>query len=383
MIEARFAVQQGSFTLDVDLQLPASGVTVLFGPSGCGKTTLLRCLAGLQRAPQGRLLVAGQVWQDHGVFVPTHQRGVGLVFQEASLFPHLTVQGNLDYGLRRTPAANCRMALTEVIALLDIGALLQRRPDSLSGGERQRVAIARALAGSPQLLLMDEPLAALDARRKAEILPVLERLAGALSIPIVYVTHAVAEAARLADHLVLLDAGRVQAQGPLQAVSAQLDGVLAHDDDAGVVLACTVTQRDAAWQLARLDFAGGALWARDAGHALGQRVRVRVAARDVSLALAELPGTSISNQLPGVLVRIAPDVQPSQALALVRVGPSHGGANSDGDGDGDRDGDGEAEAEGENTTLLMARLTRRSADRLQLRPGLPVWVQVKSVALLG
>ena len=367
MIDARFALTQGSFTLDVDLQLPAAGVSVLFGPSGCGKTTLLRCLAGLQRSPQGRLVVGGQVWQDGPVFVPTHRRAVGLVFQEANLFPHLSVQGNLDYGLRRTPPAQRRLALAEAVALLDIGALLPRRPDSLSGGERQRVAIARALALSPQLLLMDEPLAALDARRKAEILPVLERLAGALSIPIVYVTHAVAEVARLADHLVLMDKGRVQAQGLLQDLSARLDGMLAHDEDAGVVLNCTVAQRDSEWQLARLDFAGGALWTRDGGQPVGQRVRVRVAARDVSLALSELPGTSISNQMPGVLENIQPDVQPSQALALVRVGRV-GGVGGVGNATG---------------VLVMARLTRRSVQRLRLQPGSAVWVQVKSVALLG
>ena len=355
MIEARFALTQGSFTLDVDLRLPAAGVSVLFGPSGCGKTTLLRCLAGLQRAPQGWLVVGGQVWQDGQVFLPTHERGVGVVFQEPSLFPHLTVQGNLDYGLRRTPAAERRIALQEAVALLGIGALLPRRPDSLSGGERQRVAIARALAVSPCLLLMDEPLAALDARRKAEILPYLERLQATLTIPIVYVTHAVAEATRLADHLVLLDQGRVQAQGALHELSARLDVSLAQDEDAGVVLSCTVAERDSAWSLARLDFEGGALWTRDAGHGVGHKVRVRVAARDVSLALTELPGTSINNQLPGVVERIAPDTQPSQALALVRVG----------------------------SVLLMARLTRRSVQRLQLVPGCPVWVQVKSVALLG
>ena len=355
MIEARFALGQGTFTLDVDLQLPAAGVSVLFGPSGCGKTTVLRCLAGLQRAPQGRLQVAGEVWQDAGVFVPAHRRAVGFVFQEASLFPHLTVQGNLDYGLRRTPSRERRGALDEAVALLDIGALLARRPATLSGGERQRVAIARALAVSPRLLLMDEPLAALDARRKAEILPFLERLQAALTIPIVYVTHAVSEVTRLADHLVLLEAGRVQAAGSLHDLSARLDVSLAQDEDAGVVLDCSVGERDSAWQLTRLDFDGGALWTRDAGHALGQRVRVRVAARDVSLALAELPGTSISNQLQGLVETIAPDAQPSQALALVRVG----------------------------SALLMARLTRRSVQRLQLVPGSRVWVQVKSVALLA
>ncbi len=355
MIEARFLLTQGSFQLDVALQLPGAGVTVLFGPSGCGKTTLLRCLAGLQQAPQGLLRVAGEVWQDPGSFKPTHQRAVGMVFQEASLFPHLTVQGNLDFGARRAQPVGRRLGLQEAVELLDIGALLPRRPDTLSGGERQRVAIARALACSPQLLLMDEPLAALDARRKAEILPYLERLQAALTVPMVYVTHAAAEVMRLADHLVLMDAGRVQAQGPLHELSARLDVALAQEEDAGVVLSCTVAERDTAWQLTKLAFEGGALWTRDAGHAVGQRLRVRVAARDVSVSLAALPDTSISNQLLGVVQSIVDDVQPSQALALVRVG----------------------------AVSMMARLTRRSVQRLQLQPGSAVWLQVKSVALLS
>ena len=359
MIDARFCLTQGSFELDVQLQLPGAGVSVLFGPSGCGKTTLLRCLAGLQRAPQGWLRVAGQVWQDPASFKPAHQRSVGMVFQEASLFPHLSVQGNLDFGVRRAAPAQrrvaLRVALEEAVDLLDLGALLPRRPDTLSGGERQRVAIARALAVSPSLLLMDEPLAALDARRKAEILPYLERLQSALTVPMVYVTHAVAEVTRLADHLVLMDGGRVQAQGPLHELSARLDVALTQEEDAGVVLSCTVVERDTPWALTRLAFDGGALWTRDAGHALGQKVRVRVAARDVSVSLAALPDTSISNQLPGVVQTIVDDVQPSQAMALVRVG----------------------------AVAMMARLTRRSVQRLQLQPGSAVWLQVKSVALLS
>ena len=355
MIEARLALEQGSFSLDVDLRLPDAGVSVLFGPSGCGKTTLLRCLAGLQRARLGRLVVAGEVWHDDHVFLPPHRRSVGMVFQDASLFPHLTVQGNLDYGLKRASPGVPRRALDEAVELLGIGALLQRRPHGLSGGERQRVAIARALAVGPSLLLMDEPLASLDAQRKAEILPFLERLQQSLTMPLVYVTHAVAELTRLADHVVLLDGGRVQAQGPLHELSARLDVALAQDDDAGVVLPCRVGERDAAFSLVRLDFDGGALWTRDAGHAVGERVRVHLAARDVSLALSELPDTSISNQLSGVVQTIAPDAQPSQALALVKVG----------------------------AVSVMARLTRRSVQRLRLEPGSPVWVQVKTVALLS
>jgi molybdate transport system ATP-binding protein len=381
-IEARFVLQQGRFTLDVDLQLPAAGITVLFGPSGCGKTTLLRCLAGLQRAGQGRLLVNGQRWQDGALFVPPHRRAVGMVFQDAQLFPHLSVQGNLDYARRRAPVAakagQQGAAVPEVVALLELQPLLQRMPEHLSGGERQRVAIARALAAAPQLLLMDEPLAALDARRKQDILPYLDRLHEELTIPIVYVTHAVPEAARLADHVVLLDEGRVQAQGSLQALAAGAgltlgrdpapavahaptttgarDPALAllQDDEAGAVLSCTVQQRDDAWQLLQLAFDGGVLLCRDGGQPLGQRVRVRVAARDVSLALHEQADSSVANQLRGCVLQLHPDAHPASTLASVRVGGS----------------------------TLLARLTRQSAWRLQLAPGLPVWVQVKSVALL-
>jgi molybdate transport system ATP-binding protein len=355
-LEARFVHRlSDSFTLDVDLRLPARGVSALFGASGCGKTTLLRCLAGLQRARQGRLVVDGERWQDDdGHFVPTHRRAVGMVFQEASLFPHLTVQANLDYGLKR--AAASRALLDAAVELLGIGALLARRPEALSGGERQRVAIARALATAPRLLLMDEPLAALDARRKQEILPFLERLHRELTMPVVYVTHAIGEVMRLADHVVALDAGRASAEGPLHEMLARLDlPTLAQDEQAGVVLPCTVAERQRPWQLARMDFDGGSLWTRDSGHPLGQVVRVQVLARDVSVALSEAHDSSIANQLPGTLQSLADDVHPAHQLALVRVGG----------------------------VLVISRLTRRSADRLQLRAGQPVWVQVKAVAVMS
>ena len=201
-IRARFRLDYSGFSLDVDLDLPGRGVTALFGPSGSGKTTLLRAIAGLEHAPGGALAVNGDVWQDTVRFVPTHKRSLGYVFQEASLFPHLSVQGNLQYGQKRVPVAQRRVSLDQAIALLDIGHLLDRKPARLSGGERQRIGIARALATSPRLLLMDEPLAALDHARKQEILPYLERLHDELDIPVLYVSHAPDEVARLADHIV-------------------------------------------------------------------------------------------------------------------------------------------------------------------------------------
>jgi molybdate transport system ATP-binding protein len=354
-IEATLTLERASgFTLDVDLHLPERGVSMLFGPSGCGKTTLLRCLAGLERAARGRIVINGDVWQEGTRFVPPHERAVGVVFQDAALFDHLTVRGNLDYGQRRIPRGQARPSLEAAVEMLGIESLLERRPATLSGGERQRVAIARALAMAPRLLLLDEPLAALDAQRKREVLPFLDRLHRSLALPVVYVTHALAEVTRLGDHVVLMSAGRTTASGPTLQLLSQLEGPLAHDEEAGVVLPCTVGERDARWHLARMDFDGGSLTVRDGGHAIGTAVRVRVPARDVSLALTEPKDSSIVNTLRGELRALAPDVHPAAALALVQVGG----------------------------VSLIARLTQQSAHRLRLAPGVPVWVQIKSVALL-
>ncbi|MFO1217824.1 MAG: molybdenum ABC transporter ATP-binding protein [Burkholderiaceae bacterium] len=357
MIEARLNLPRRGFALDVDLSLPSRGVTALFGPSGCGKTTLLRALAGLERAA-GRVAVDGVAWQDDAsqVFVPTHRRPIGYVIQEAALFPHLSVQGNLRYGLVRAGGSAPRIALDATVALLGIGHLMDRRPDTLSGGERQRVAIARALATQPALVLMDEPLAALDPARKAELLPYLDRMHEELGLPIVYVSHAIDEVARLADHLVLLAAGRVQAEGPVADMLARLDLPVARGDEAGVVLDGVIGERDERWQLARLDVDGPAcrFWARDQGLPPGRRVRLRVLARDVSLARVAQTGSSIGNQLPGTVEAIADDEHPALALVRVRVGRAP----------------------------IVARLTRRSIDALGLAAGLSVWVQVKTVALM-
>ena len=354
-LRARFRLDYPGFCLDVDLDLPARGVTALFGHSGSGKTTLLRCIAGLERSPAGHLEFDGAVWQDAQRFVPTHQRPLGYVFQEASLFPHLSARGNIDYGRTRAQDPLDRAALDHVVDLLGIGALLARRPDQLSGGERQRVAIARALAVKPRLLLMDEPLAALDLARKQEILPYLDRLRDELEIPILYVSHSPDEVARLADHLVVLENGHAVAQGPLAETLARVDLPIKLGEDTGVVLDATVVERDTAWHLARVDFAGGSLWVRDAGLPTGHRVRIRILARDVSLTLERPQHTSILNLLPGSIAAIADDIDP--ALATVRV-----------------------ELEG---TPVLARVTRRSVAVLGLAPGLAVWVQIKAVALIG
>ncbi len=351
-LHARFTLERPGFSLDVDLRLPGQGVSALFGPSGSGKTTLLRCIAGLERAGRGRLEVDGEVWQDEGLWRPPHRRPIGYVFQEASLFPHLSVLDNLRYGQRRAgpgPAED----LEPVVELLGIGPLLARRPEHLSGGERQRVAIARALAVRPRLLLMDEPLAALDPSRKGEILPYLERVQQSLALPVLYVSHAPDEVARLADHLVVMDAGRVLGHGPLAEVLTRLDLPLRLGDDTGAVLSGQVAEVDPHWQLARVDVGGGQLWVRDPAVPVGRTVRVRVLARDVSLALD--PGrSSIQNVLRGEVDAVADDTHPGLALVRVRVG----------------------------SALLLARLTRRAIDQMAVAPGQALWVQVKSVALL-
>lgn len=354
-IHARFKLDYPGFSLDVDLDLPGRGVTALFGHSGSGKTTLLRAIAGLERVPGGRLSINGETWQDDAVFRPTHRRPLGYVFQEASLFQHLSVEANLQYGQKRVPQAQRRVSLDQAVALLGIGRLLDRKPDRLSGGERQRVGIARALATSPKLLLMDEPLAALDHALKQDILPYLERLHDELDIPVLYVSHAPDEVARLADHIVVMQGGRAVATGPLTDTLARLDLPIRLGEDAGVVLDAVVAARDEQWHLAHMEFAGGRLWVRDHGLPLGHHARVRILARDISLARAPTTGTSILNTLPAVVVDSVDDAHPALTLVKLRVGESP----------------------------LLARLTRRSAHALELAPGQVIYVQIKAVALVG
>lgn len=344
------------FVLDADLTLPAKGVTALFGPSGSGKTTLLRCVAGLARAA-GRVAINGECWQDDArrIFLPTHQRPLGYVFQEASLFAHLSVRANLEFGLKRIPAAERKVGWDAAMDLLGIAHLLARSTDKLSGGERQRVAIARALLTSPRLLLMDEPLAALDARRKQEILPYLERLHDELAIPILYVSHSPDEVARLADHLVLLDQGRVTASGPTAELLARLDLPLALDEDAAVLVDTQVVAHDEEYHLTRLAFSGGTIKVTRKALEVGGRARIKIQARDVSIALTGDNRSSIVNRLPARIRGFGDAAHPAQCLVSL-------------------------DACG---TPLLARITRLSKDQLGLQEGMPVVVQIKSVALLA
>ncbi len=286
--------------------------------------------------------------------MPTYRRPLGYVFQESSLFPHLTVKRNLEYGLKRVDAADRKVSLDHAVELLGIGPLLDRMPERLSGGEKQRVAIARALAVSPRILLMDEPLAALDLARKREILPYLERLHDELEIPLLYVSHAPDEVARLADHIVVMDKGKAVASGALTDTLARLDLPIRLGEDAGVVLDAVVAERDTEWGLARAAFDGGAVWVRDGGHEIGQHVRVRILARDVSLALTRHSGTSILNTLSAVVKEIASEGHPALVLVKVDVGGSP----------------------------IVARVTKRSAVALELAVGKILFAQIKSVAIL-
>ena len=378
MIDARLQLARRDFRLDVALQLPERGVTALFGPSGCGKTTLLRAIAGLERAV-GRVALGDEVWQDDTdrCWLPTHQRPLGYVIQDAALFPHLDVAANLAYGRRRSAEARrfggvvgaarapnpSAFAPDAVVDLLGIGPLLQRRTATLSGGERQRVAIARALATAPRLLLMDEPLAALDGQRKAEILPYLERLHRELALPILYVTHAMDEVARLADHLVLLDGGQVLAAGPLAELLARPDLPLARQDDAGVVIEATVAEHDRAYGLSRVVFGGGTLWVGETAAAPGQAVRARVLARDVSVTRQRPVETSVVNVLPVWLESLAADRSTALLRLVVGTPGVHGTADI-------------------GAVRLLARITRRSCDALALHPGDALFAQIKGVALM-
>ena len=357
MITLKLKQQLADFTLDLDLTLPARGVSAIVGPSGSGKTTLLRCVAGLEKADQALIEINGNCWQDsqHGLWLPPHKRALGYVFQEASLFDHLSVQGNLDYGRRRSAEPASDKQAAQIIKLLGIGHLLQRSTTGLSGGERQRVGIARALLTNPRLLLLDEPLTALDPQRKADILPYLERLHAELDIPLLYVSHSPDEVARLADHLVLLENGALRASGPLQTMLPRLDLPMAPSDDARSVLHGQVSACDDHYQLLELTLAGSVLKLRvpHAALPLGQQVRVAVQARDVSLALEKPQHSSVLNQLPARIEAIEPGNHPAQTLVRLALGDN----------------------------ALLARVTRYSADQLQLQPGLEVWVQIKAVAL--
>lgn len=347
---------QRDFTLSVEASLPAQGVTAIFGPSGSGKTTFLRCMAGLEKAEYGVLSIAGQVWQNEGFFLPTHKRPLGYVFQEASLFPHLTAQKNLNYAIKRAHTAPSQERINEVIDIMGIAPLLKQFPNQLSGGERQRVAIARALLIQPDILLMDEPLASLDTARKREIMPYLQRLRTYLNIPILYVSHSIEEVAQLASHVLVLDNGRLMESGTPEQVFGQHDlGSTSplHNIESTVIWQGQVVERDAQWHLAKVACAGGELWLRDTGTALNSSVGVAIEANQVSLTRHAHTESSVLNQLSVTVLELVPDSDP--AFVLVRLHAQH--------------------------VPLIARITQRSAAHLKLAVGGAFWAHIKSAAI--
>jgi molybdate transport system ATP-binding protein len=360
MIRGAFRLDRGAFRLDVAFSLPGQGVTALFGHSGSGKTSWLRCLAGLERA-RGTLHVGNTCWQDDatGRFMPTHRRALGYVFQEASLFPHLSVRQNLLYGQRRVAVDQRQVSIDEVVDWLGLSRLLERRPQGLSGGERQRVAIGRALLTSPELLLMDEPLAALDAGARTEIMPYLETLHRRLSIPVVYVTHAVEEVARLADHVVQMQEGRVIAEGPMLELLSGLHRTPVAGEEPGAVIEAEVAAHDDAHHLTMLALGGGLrLLAPRLAAEAGDSVRIRIPAREVSLSLGVPEGSSILNILPACITAME-EGDPGRVLVQLTL----------------------EGAPAENGPRLLSRISRYSWDRLGLREGMVVQAQIKSMGL--
>jgi|AGTN01.1.fsa_nt_gi molybdenum ABC transporter, ATP-binding protein len=348
-----FTVDRGSFVLNARLELPDKGVTALFGRSGSGKTTLLRCIAGLERQKGGYLNFKGDVWQEGRRFLPTWKRPLGYVFQEASLFPHLRVSQNLEYGYRRVPPEMRHLHKDEVIRLLSLESLLDRYPDEISGGQRQRVALGRALLTSPSLLLMDEPLASLDTASKNEILPFLERLRDELEIPIVYVSHSIDEVIRLADHMVLIDDGQVVAQGELQDLLTHPKLPFVMTETSSAVLHGRVTGTEAGDGLMELDVEGQPLLMNRHPVCGGQAVRIKIMARDVALALQPPQDSSFLNCLKVRLLDSQPGILPSQLLVRLALGKQ----------------------------ILLSRISLRSARHLELRPDQELHALVKGVAL--
>ena len=345
----RYRLQRSGFSLDVDADIPMRGITGVFGESGAGKTALLRCIAGLERGASGRLVIADEVWQDDRVSRPVHDREIGYVFQEPRLFAHLSVRQNIEYGQRRGRRED--VGFDEAVELLGLRDLLERRVDTLSGGEAQRVAIARALLRSPRVMLMDEPIAALDRARRDEILPFLDRLHSALSIPVIYVSHSIEEVIRLCDYLLVMERGRIIAAGDIQEVLLRADLPLLGGEEAGAIIHARAIERDVGDGLTKIGFDGIEMWVPGI-YETGAQLRLRVRANDVSLSREDTGASTVLNVLPATIESIRDD---GESCALIRLAVGTG--------------------------RLLARVTRRSRNALDLEPGDRVLAQIKSVAV--
>ncbi len=356
-LSANFKVTFSDFSLNVDLNVQVKGFTVIFGPSGCGKTTLLRCLSGLERSPDGFLKVGDEIWQDESneIFLPVSQRPIGYIFQEARLFPHLNVEGNLKYGFKRNPNPNGDTHFNRVLHIMGIEPLLKRRPYQLSGGEKQRVAIARSLLTNPRLLLMDEPLAALDAKRKQEILPYFQRLQSELDIPVIYVTHSLNEVLQLVDTMVLMDGGTIKSIGPVEEAFSHLDLQQRIEHSlVGGVLDATVIRQDEEYRLTVLEFKGQTLYVPKQEVAVGSRLRVHINAGDVALAVSLIQHqTSVLNVLSGKVLEVGSSAK-DDYMTHVKL---------------------------DIGCPLLATITRKSLDTLNLQPGQEVFAHIKAIRM--
>ena len=348
-------LEVSNFSLKVDTVLPNTGVTAIFGPSGSGKTTLLRCIAGLEKHQQGEISLNNEEWQTSNTSLPAHRRPIGYVFQEANLFPHLTAEENLQFAIKRASKTQPVITYSEVIKLLAIEPILSHYPAQLSGGERQRVAIARALLIQPKLLLMDEPLAALDDALKQEILPYLERLCRQSNIPILYVSHSLDEVIRLADYMLVLEKGRVIEEGETQSLLGKLGTSFSTHQDASVVISGHITQQSDEWGLSWLSFDNHTIMVRQGSEQIGDQLRLRIQSKDVSLSLSEQENSSILNRLTVTIDDMTKDQQdPSMMMVRLLAGK----------------------------TPILAKITALSAHNLKLKKNQIVIAQIKSVALL-
>lgn len=345
-----------NFDLDIDLNLADKGVSTLFGPSGAGKSSVLRCIAGLERRAQGIVQIGEEIWQDDkkGIFLPTHKRSLGYVFQEPRLFAHLNVQQNLEFGYKRTTANERYLKFNDVVDLLGIEHLLARKPQKLSGGEQQRVSIGRALLASPKLLLMDEPLAALDVARKQEVLPFIRVLHDELDIPVVYVSHSLDEVLQITDTMVLMDDGSNVATGPLTELCSSLELTPYLGDMSGSVFCTKIEDHEEKFGLSRLVFEGGHIYVPQLTHDIGQSQRVQILARNVGIALQKpQETTSFLNILQATVMEVAvPDVRSHAVQVKLDVG-----------------------------VPLLANISRKSLHTLRLEPGHRCYALIKAVSL--
>lgn len=355
-IIASFKGKIEDFSLDTSFNIPAQGVTALFGPSGCGKTTILRCIAGLTRMETGLLKINNKIWQNDSTFVPTHKRRIGYVFQEASLFPHLDVEQNLIYGIKRRKSRQTTVTLDDSIQLLGLASLLKRKPQNLSGGERQRVAIGRALLTSPELLLMDEPLAALDQFSKDEILPYLERLKDELQIPIIYVSHDIREIERIADRIILIKSGKIEASGALSELLIDNQLYLSKQKDAATIFEGEILSFDPENNLTTISVNGGEFLIPGNAGQNGIKKRLRVFANDVSLSPEKPSRTTILNVMPAQIIDIC-TIEESQFNILCQL---HN-----------------------NGEKIQARITKKSQNYFNFQIKNKIFIQIKSVSLIN